>query len=95
MPVSISYEHDPCDVDKARSLYAMKLFGGYTKEKNEDNLAMRKGILGYKGKIHIHFGKSIKSDLDQLQDDLHKNVSAPSSPKSRLLFSSPRWLSWQ
>ncbi len=73
VPVSISYEHDPCDVDKARSLYAMKLFGGYTKEKNEDNLAMRKGILGSKGHIHIHLGKPIMDEITQLPDDLHKN----------------------
>lgn len=72
IPVSISYEHDPCDVDKLRSLYAQKFFGGYTKEKNEDNLAMRKGILGHKGKIHIHFGKSIRDEITSLPDDLHK-----------------------
>ena len=73
LPVSISYEHDPCDVDKARSLYAMKYFGGYTKEKNEDNLAMRKGILGEKGKIHIHFGTPVRDEIASLPDDLHKN----------------------
>ena len=72
VPVSISYEHDPCDVDKARSLYALKFFGGYTKEKNEDNLAMRKGILGDKGSIHIHFGQPIVEDIARLPDDLHK-----------------------
>ena len=73
LPVSISYEHDPCDVDKVRSLYALKFFGGYTKEKNEDNLAMRKGILGFKGKIHFHFGDSIRDEIAALPDDLHKN----------------------
>jgi 1-acyl-sn-glycerol-3-phosphate acyltransferase len=73
IPVSISYEHDPCDVDKVRSLYSQKFFGGYTKEHNEDNLAMRKGILGFKGKIHIHFGKPIKDEIAALPDDLHKN----------------------
>jgi len=73
LPVSISYEHDPCDIDKARSIYAMKFFGGYTKEKNEDNLAMKKGILGFKGKIHIHFGKSIQDEIRSLPDNLHKS----------------------
>lgn len=73
IPVSISYEHDPCDIDKVRSLYAQKFFGGYTKERNEDNLAMRKGILGFKGKIHIHFGKLIKNEIAALSSDLHKN----------------------
>jgi len=72
-PVSISYELDPCDVDKVRSLYALKFFGGYTKEKNEDNLAMRKGILGEKGKIHLHFGKPLRDQIAQLPADLHKN----------------------
>ncbi|MCK5206623.1 MAG: 1-acyl-sn-glycerol-3-phosphate acyltransferase [Cyclobacteriaceae bacterium] len=73
IPVSISYEHDPCDVDKVRSLYAQKFFGGYIKEKNEDNLAMRKGILGYKGKLHIHFGSPIREEIASLSGDLHKN----------------------
>lgn len=73
LPASISYEHDPCDVDKVRSLYALKFFGGYTKEKNEDNLAMRKGILGYKGNIHIHLGQSLNDKIAILPDDLHKS----------------------
>lgn len=73
LPVSISYELDPCDVDKVRSLYALKFFGGYTKEKNEDNLAMRKGIMGNKGRIHVHFGKPIGDQIEALPDDMHKN----------------------
>ena len=73
VPVSISYEHDPCDTDKVRSLYALKFFGGYTKKPNEDNLAMRKGILGYKGKIHIHFGQPIRKQINLLPNDLHRN----------------------
>ncbi len=73
IPVSVSYEYDPCDVDKARSLYAIKFFGGYTKEKNEDNLAMKKGIQGYKGKIHLHLGQSLNDKIARLPDNLHKN----------------------
>ena len=73
LPVSVSYENDPCDVDKVRSLYASKFFGGYTKEENEDNMAMRKGILGFKGNIHIHFGKPIQDEISALPNDLHKN----------------------
>ena len=73
IPVSVSYQKDPCDVDKVRSLYSLKYFGGYTKEKNEDNLAMRKGIMGDKGNIHIHFGKPLSSEIEQLPSDLHKN----------------------
>lgn len=73
LPVSLSYQLDPCDTDKVRSLYSIKFFGGYTKELNEDNLAMRKGIMGQKGKIHIHFGKSITDQIEMIDDKLHKN----------------------
>ena len=73
LPVSLSYQLDPCDTDKVRSLYSIKFFGGYTKEQNEDNLAMRKGIMGQKGKIHIHFGKPIANEISLLDETLHKN----------------------
>lgn len=73
VPVSLSYEKDPCDSDKVRSLYALKHFGGYTKEENEDNLAMRKGIMGNKGKIHIHFCTPIRDSISELPEHLHKN----------------------
>ena len=73
VPISISYEHDPCDVDKVRSLYAEKFFGGYTKENDEDNQAMKKGLLGNKGKIHMHFGKPLQPEIAKLSNDLHKN----------------------
>jgi len=73
LPISLSYQLDPCDTDKVRSLYSIKFFGGYTKEQNEDNLAMRKGIMGQKGKIHIHFGKPIANEIAGLDENLHKN----------------------
>ena len=34
---------------------------------------MRKGILGDKGSIHIHFGEPITEEIGSLPDDLHKN----------------------
>lgn len=73
IPVSISYEYDPCDVEKVKYLYAMKFSGGYTKEKNEDIESMKKGIFGYKGNIHYHFGNPIKDEINALPDDLRKN----------------------
>ncbi len=73
IPLSVSYEYDPCDIDKARSIYAIKFFGGYTKEKNEDNLAMKKGIQGYKGRIHLHFGNLLNERISEIPDGLHKN----------------------
>ncbi len=73
IPVSISYEYDPCDVEKVKYLYEMKFSGRYTKEKNEDIESMRKGIFGYKGNIHYHFGKPIGEEIIALPDGLRKN----------------------
>jgi hypothetical protein len=59
VPVSVSYELDPCGPDKVRSLYAERYMGGYRKSEGEDQLAMKKGILGSKGKVHVSFGKPL------------------------------------
>ncbi len=61
VPVSISYELDPCGADKVRSLYAERFLGGYRKSEGEDHLAMKKGILGKKGRVHLSFGKPLNA----------------------------------
>jgi glycerol-3-phosphate O-acyltransferase len=65
VPVSISYELDPCGVDKVRSLYGERFLGGYKKKQGEDQLAMKKGILGKKGYIHLEFGTPLNHSLGQ------------------------------
>jgi len=55
-PVSISYEYDPCDLAKARELYIRATTGSYTKAPGEDDASIAKGITGYKGHVHLHFG---------------------------------------
>ena len=53
VPLTISYEMDPCDVMKAREL----AFGaGYEKAPFEDLESIAQGIQGQKGHVHIHFG---------------------------------------
>ena len=53
VPLTISYEIDPCDVMKAREL----AYGaGYEKAPFEDLESIAKGIQGQKGHVHIHFG---------------------------------------
>ncbi len=59
VPVSISYEYDPCDGAKARELYLRERDGSYKKGPQEDFQSITKGITGYKGKIHLHFGEVI------------------------------------
>ena len=53
VPLTISYEIDPCDVLKAREL----AYGaGYEKAPFEDLKSIAQGIQGQKGYVHIHFG---------------------------------------
>ena len=59
VPVSISYEYDPCDLLKAKELYMLETKGEYIKAEDEDFTSMGLGILGYKGDVHLHIGPVI------------------------------------
>lgn len=64
VPVSISYEYDPCDYLKANELYAKETEGAYEKSQFEDISSIVKGITGNKGHVHIAFGDPIEQDFD-------------------------------
>ncbi|SFG88636.1 1-acyl-sn-glycerol-3-phosphate acyltransferase [Neptunomonas qingdaonensis] len=64
VPVSISYEFDPCDRAKAIELAEREITGGYKKGQHEDIESIVQGITGYKGAVHIHFGDVIVNDYD-------------------------------
>lgn len=77
VPVSISYEYDPCDLDKARELYIRATTGSYTKQPGEDDKSIAKGITGYKGRVHIHFAQPVSSnfaDAKQLAAHIDQNI---------------------
>lgn len=57
VPVSISYEWDPCDTAKANELYQLQAYGEYAKDKHEDVESIAKGISGQKGRVHVAFGE--------------------------------------
>ena len=63
VPVSISYELDPCEDLKAKELYEIDRVGSYDKAVNEDVMSIGRGIAGQKGKVSIAFGKPIDSSL--------------------------------
>ncbi len=54
MPMSISYEYEPCDILKARELYISRR-QKYVKAPNEDLNSILTGIKQFKGRIHISF----------------------------------------
>ena len=68
IPVCISYEYDPCDMLKAIELYEQAENLKHKKEKNEDINSVEKGLMGYKGKIHLHFGEQIKDNVSSIED---------------------------
>ncbi len=77
IPVSISYEYDPCDQAKARELQIRASTGSYTKAPGEDDASIALGITGYKGRVHIAFGSEIGSaseDAKQLAQEIDKQI---------------------
>lgn len=66
VPVSISYEWDPCDMAKAKELTILKRDGEYEKGEQEDVRSIAKGISGIKGHVHVAFGEPLSPDLDDL-----------------------------
>lgn len=59
IPVSISYEFDPCDISKAKELDKQAQNGSYDKPDNEDMQSIVSGITGEKGRVNVHFGKLV------------------------------------
>jgi len=73
VPVSISYEVEPCDIQKVRELY-MDRREKYVKSPNEDLMSILAGITGEKGRIHFTFGKPLNDHLLKLKSEhLHDN----------------------
>ncbi|UTF61482.1 1-acyl-sn-glycerol-3-phosphate acyltransferase [Gilvimarinus sp. DA14] len=62
VPVSISYENDPCDIAKAHELHSQRTTGGYEKGDQEDVQSIAKGIAGQKGHVHVAFGDVLDGD---------------------------------
>ncbi|WP_419870391.1 1-acyl-sn-glycerol-3-phosphate acyltransferase [Chryseobacterium sp. CT-SW4] len=79
VPVSISYEYDPTDFLKIPQLLAMHKGEEYVKGKNEDFTNMLTGIVGQKRRIHIHAGKVLDQELDEIAgtvDNKNKQLQA-------------------
>lgn len=66
VPLSISYEYEPCDALKVQETYLSSLLSKYVKAPNEDINSVITGIQQAKGKIHVAFGKPINSKLKEI-----------------------------
>lgn len=73
VPVSISYEIEPCVHNKTIELYTKFETGKYEKAPKEDLQSMQGGLSSYKGRVHISFGKPIKRKLLKLKRIHNRN----------------------
>lgn len=67
MPLSISYEYDPCDYLKAQEMQLKRDIEGYKKTQQDDLINMQTGIFGYKGKVHFHPATCINEEIEALR----------------------------
>ena len=77
VPVSISYENDPCDTAKALELYEKDIHGTYEKGEFEDIESIIQGIIGKKGRVHVGFGDVISQDFetpDALAEEIDRQI---------------------
>ena len=72
VPLSISYEYDPCDYLKAAEFQLKRDIEGWKKSKQDDVLSMQTGIMGFKGAIHYHCAPAIDDYLEQIPADTPK-----------------------
>ena len=61
IPLSISYEYEPCDILKAREKLISRT-QKYVKTENEDLQSIMLGIKQWKGNVHLNFGDPLTED---------------------------------
>lgn len=66
IPLSLSYEYDPCDFLKAKEFQQKRDNPDHVKSQSDDVENMQTGITGYKGKVVFTFGKGINESLSDL-----------------------------
>ncbi|MDR2810408.1 MAG: acyltransferase [Tannerellaceae bacterium] len=81
VPVSISYQWEPCDCLKARELYTLRRTGAYIKKADEDMKSILAGLMQPKGNVHIAVGTPLQAeDLEPLRgwpnNKFNKQVAA-------------------
>ena len=69
VPVSISYEYEPCDEFKVREL----VNPDYKKSIEDDLQSMYSGIFNNKGNVHYHFSSVLHDELQEVKEIKNKN----------------------
>ncbi|MCK9310699.1 MAG: 1-acyl-sn-glycerol-3-phosphate acyltransferase [Bacteroidales bacterium] len=73
VPVSISYEYDPCDFLKAKEMQQKRDDPDYKKSQKDDIQNMKTGLMGYKGRVFYKVSPCISEELLKMEGGMHKN----------------------
>ena len=73
VPLTISYEFDPCDYLKAQEFQLKRDNPAYKKSRQDDLNNMKVGIFGYKGRVGYHCAAPVNTWIDELGSGLTKN----------------------
>ena len=68
VPLSISYEFDPCDTLKATELGRIEREGAYEKPPGEDLLSLVRGLNGQKGRVILRLGKQLDGEFENVDE---------------------------
>lgn len=68
VPLTISYEYDPCDYLKAQEFQLKRDDPSWKKSKQDDLDNMRIGIFGFKGHVHYHTSTPVNTWIDEFKD---------------------------
>lgn len=66
VPLSISYEFDPCDYLKAQEFQMKRDIPDYKKTNKDDLKSMQVGMFGQKGHVHYQMSSCINDELKQI-----------------------------
>ena len=73
VPVSISYEIEPCGIGKIRERMQKEVDESYIKKSKDDLKSMARGMFGQKGRIHFSFDEPINTELFKFRPDDRPN----------------------
>ncbi len=77
VPISVSYEYDPCDIIKSVEEVGRLRRGEQPKKKYEDLISISRGLKGHKGNIHIAYGEPLKGDFansDEVAAEIDRQI---------------------
>lgn len=74
IPLTLSYEYDPCDYLKAKEAQMKRDNPEFKKTFFDDVENMKTGLMGFKGRIHLQFGRPINDKLEQIENQTNRSA---------------------